>query len=600
MTTNTSLWRMFGFLKDHRRMIMAIVGVSLLVALLEGVVVGLMFPLIQGGMQMDVKQGSGFLHAFLDGRSVAARFQIIAILLLLAAVTKNAFVYLGSLLSSRLQMTVVKHFRLRCMEQLMKVGMNYLNNRKASDFQIIIDGYTDSVTGAIVLLVSTALPQLFTTLLLSIVLFFVSWKFTLVAAVLVVIASLMVHKLSKNILVASKISYESRQVFNRGLLDIINGMKLIRQFSRQDYAENKFRSNVETFNQAKYRSDKILFSVSPAFEAIGISMLALIVFFGAMLTAGDPGWVATLFTFVVVLSRLITPIKIVNHCRATIMEKIPVLKEIAGLLDEEGKEYVNNGDVAFKKLTQSIEFKEACFRYADHLPIVIKGLDFTIPKGKKTAIVGPSGSGKSTIIELLLRFYDPQSGSIRVDGVDLKELDIHAWRRSIGVVSQDVFLFNDTIHNNIAFARPDATRQQVEEAAKGAHAHEFITGIPLGYEAIIGERGVLLSGGQRQRLAIARAILSDPDILIFDEATSALDSQSERFVQEAIGELGKGKTTIAIAHRLSTVFDADHIIVIDHGALVESGTHQELLAHGGIYAKLVKLQELEQEIGSKG
>ncbi len=595
-----SVWRLFGFLKDHTRLIAGIILVSLAVALLEGVVVGLMFPLIQAGVK-QAPHGNypKFLDMFFNSGSIVQRLQITAVFLLIAAVMKNACVYAGSLLSSRLQMAVVRHFRMRCIQQLMRVGMNYFNYRKSSDFQIIIDGYTESVTGAIVTLTSSALPQFFITMLLSVVLFLVSWKFTLVAVILVVCASLLVHRLSRNILLASKIAYEGRQVFNRGLLDIINGMKLIRLFSRQEYAEHMFRKNVEVSNQAKYRSDKLLLCVAPAFEAIGIGMLALIVFFGAWVTAGEPGWVTALFMFVIVLSRLITPIKILNHTRATIIEKIPVLKEITGLLDDQGKEYVVNGTVPFIKLKSSIEFNNVSFSYAPHLPVVIKQMNFSIPQGAKTAIVGPSGSGKSTLIELLLRFYDPQQGVINVDGIDLKTLEIHDWRRAVGVVTQDVFLFNDTVRNNIAFAQPDATGAQVQEAAMKAYAHEFICDLPNGYDTMIGERGVLLSGGQRQRLAIARAILTGPQIMVFDEATAALDSQSEQYVQEAIGQLGKGKTVIVIAHRLSTVFDADKIIVVDRGQIVEFGTHQQLLVQGGLYAKLVKMQELAQEIEYK-
>lgn len=595
-----SIWKLFSFLKNHTRLIASIILVSVLVALLEGVVVGLMFPLIQAGVKFDADNNyPKYLWIFFHSASIAQRLQIIAVFLLIAAVMKNIFVYSGSLLSSRLQIAVVQHFRVRCIQQLMRVGMNYFNYRKSSDFQIIIDGYTESVTGSIVALTSSALPQFFITMMLSVVLFWVSWKFTLVAFFLVTCASFLVHRLSRSILLASKISYDGRLVFNRGLLDIINGMKLIRLFSRQEYAEGIFKKNVEVFNKAKYRADQILLCVAPSFEAIGIGMLALIIFLGAWVTAGEPGWVTVLFMFVVVLSRLITPIKILNHTRATIIEKIPVLKEITGLLDDQGKDYVVNGTVPFFQLRDSIEFKNVHFSYAPHLPVVIKNLSFKIPQGKKTAIVGPSGSGKSTLIELLLRFYDPQQGAIHVDGNDLRTLDTHDWRKAMGVVSQDVFLFNDTVRNNIAFAKPNAAESEIKGAAMKAHAHEFISELPNGYDTVIGERGVLVSGGQRQRLAIARAILIEPQIMVFDEATAALDSQSEHYVQEAIGQLGKGKTLIVIAHRLSTVFDADNIIVMDNGQMVESGTHQQLLAQGGLYAKLVKMQELAQEIENK-
>ena len=233
------------------------------------------------------------------------------------------------------------------------------------------------------------------------------------------------------------------------------------------------------------------------------------------------------------------------------------------------------------------------FGYNAGETIVLKNVSFRIPRGEKVGVAGASGAGKSTLSELLLRFYDPQEGQILVDGLDLKEFDIVSWRKKIGIVSQDVFLFNDSIRANISFGKPNASPDEIEEAARKAHAHEFIQEMPEGYDTLVGDRGVRLSGGQKQRIAIARAIILDPEILILDEATSALDTEAERIVQRALDDVASGRTVFTIAHRLSTIAHYDKILVMDSGQIVEQGRHEELLQKGGIYKRLVEMQDLK-------
>jgi subfamily B ATP-binding cassette protein MsbA len=243
----------------------------------------------------------------------------------------------------------------------------------------------------------------------------------------------------------------------------------------------------------------------------------------------------------------------------------------------------------FETVRDAIRFEDVSFSYATDAP-VLTDVSLTARRGTVTALVGPSGAGKTTLVDLVARFYDPTSGRITIDGVDLRDFSAKSLRSRMGVVTQETVLFHDTVRANVAYALPDSTQEAVERAARAANAHEFILQMPQGYDTVLGERGTRLSGGQRQRIAIARAILRDPPILIFDEATSALDSESERLVQEAIEHLLEGRTVFVIAHRLSTILNADQIIAMENGRIVESGTHDELLAEGGLYRKLYRLQ----------
>jgi len=281
-----------------------------------------------------------------------------------------------------------------------------------------------------------------------------------------------------------------------------------------------------------------------------------------------------------------------NQARVAIRGDSPSYREVFEFIDTCDKPYIASGKKKIEKFSDSIEFSNVSFKYSSREINALNNISFKIPCGAKVGIVGSSGSGKSTIIELLLRFYDLQKGKIAIDGVDLKDLDLYSWRSRVGVVTQDTFLFHDTIGANIAYSNPKATKREIEQAAEQAHAHDFIKQLPQGYDTLVGDRGVLLSGGQKQRIAIARAVLMNPDIFVFDEATSSLDTESEEIVQKALYEVSKGKTVIAIAHRLSTVYDSDTIIVLDEGRIIGQGKHKELINQGGIYSKLVQMQAM--------
>jgi ABC-type multidrug transport system fused ATPase/permease subunit len=479
-------------------------------------------------------------------------------------------------------------------EQIMKLSTRYFNSKRCSDFHVLVERTSSFAGGGIVFLLGTSTSALFTSFLLLSFVFLLSWKLALIAITMVAMISLLINRIHRRIVVIGRRMIDSTYACNRSLFDIINGIKLIHLFNNEDLMARKFEKTVDVFNDDEHKMDRTRGLLSPSFEALGFGLLALILLLGSLFSSqSGSSWLPLLLTFVVVLTRLINPAKLLNINLGTFFNMLPPLQELERFLDTSDKEYLRNGRIRFQGLQRSIEFRQVSFGYNPEEAIVFNDLSFVIPRGKKIGIVGSSGSGKSTIIELLFRFYDPQKGHILVDGTDLKELNLVSWRKHIGVVAQDTFLFHDTVRNNIAFASPGASQEQIELAAKRAYAHEFIKSLPKGYDTLIGERGVLLSGGERQRLAISRAILAEPEILVFDEATSSLDTESEKIVQAALDEISEGKTVIAIAHRLSTLANFDKIIVVDKGAIAEIGPHHELIQKGGLYKKFVQMQAMK-------
>jgi len=597
--------RILGYLGRHRLLVGALVCTSVFSALLEGVGMTLFFPILQGMSGSGATAGGlaipfpfDQVYAALGSFPLRERLQVVGVLLFAITLVKGMLIYTTVVVAARLQVRVVRHYRDDCAAQTMRVGMGFLNKQRTSDLLVVIDGYTESTAGAIVNLVGAALPQLFTMGWLLLLLVLLSWKLTVVSIALVAFASFVLTGLTRRIMDAGRALVATRYAFSRTLFDVIHGMKVIRLFNREQLMTERFVEADVKYNAARYRSTKLVGLIGPLFEVVGIGVLAAILVVGSLLVSHDSkAWLGILLTFMLILARLIVPVKQLNTVRAGVMEKLPTLYELDAFLSETGKEYLPSGTRSFERLEGAIEFRDVEFSYEPGTP-VMRGMSFRIPRGAKVGVVGPSGGGKSTIAELLLRFYDPQGGAVLVDGVDLREIEVESWRRRVGVVTQDTFLFNDTIRNNIAFADPEASDEAVERAARQAYAHDFISAMPSGYATTVGDRGVLISGGQRQRLAIARAILAEPEILVFDEATSALDTESEQIVQEALDAVAEGRTVVTIAHRLSTVADSDTILVVADGRVAEQGTHQELLALGGVYRRLVEMQDLEPSDGS--
>jgi len=416
-------------------------------------------------------------------------------------------------------------------------------------------------------------------------LFYLDWQLTLIALTIAPLISVLLQRVNRLFRRYSARIQNSMGDVTRVAKEAIEGHRVIRVFNAQDYEQRAFDVVNEQNRHSNMRLVGARASSGPIVQLIAAIGLAVVMYF-AILSHSMP--VADFLSFLAGLLLISAPLRRLMQVFGPLQQGIAAGASVFEVLDTPVEDA--GGSRPLARARGEVEYRDVHFKYVEEKGPVLRGISLRAPVGSTLAIVGKSGSGKSTLVSLFPRFYDPQEGSVVLDGVDVREYALPDLRRQVALVSQDVVLFNDTIRNNIAFSTADATPQAVEDAARAAYVLEFADELPQGLDTMVGDRGALLSGGQRQRIAIARAILKDAPVLILDEATSSLDTDSERRIQAALAQLARNRTTLVIAHRLSTVEQADHIVVLDDGAVVESGTHSELLAHGGLYAQLYRLQ----------
>jgi subfamily B ATP-binding cassette protein MsbA len=426
-----------------------------------------------------------------------------------------------------------------------------------------------------------------TIIVLLFVAFYRRWDLALIAFTVLPSAFYGVQRLGKRLKKISKEAQKKISVITEFLSETFSGIKMIKIFGRESSLIDIFRNKNQDYYRELMRSTRVIEFTSLMMEIIGGLGIAFVLWYGGRLVIKDVISPGEFFSFLTAIFMIYTPAKRLAAANNGIQQSKAVIERLDELFKKE-KESEGKGDV--KPISSYIEFKNVSFKYQASKHYILDDINLTVKKGEIIAIVGRSGAGKTSLVDLIPRFYDPVSGAIYIDGVNITDVNLKSLRQQIGLVSQDVILFNDTVRANITFGNPDASEEDIIRAAKAAYAHDFILELPKGYETIIGERGVMISGGQRQRLSIARAILKNPPILILDEATSALDTESEMMVQKALDTLMENRTTFVIAHRLSTVQKAGRIIVLEKGRIAEMGTHDELLMHGGIYRKLYDLQ----------
>jgi ATP-binding cassette, subfamily B, bacterial MsbA len=534
-----------------------------------------------------------FLMLF-DGVPGPYRLAVMAVSVVALIILKNAANYGGALASNSLNRKLSASLRLEGLRLLLDVDMAYYSQTKVGD---LINHLNVEVsrTAVAVRTLAKIVIALVTILVFLVILLCVSWQLTLIATVALGLVALINQTAIRQAKVfGGELSEFSRNYSSR-IVEILSGIRLVKGTANEENEYNTISKLISDREVSEYRSQLLFAGIAPINEICSIIALISVAAVGRMLMAEQiEVFSSVLFTYLLVLFRMLPSIGQLNSSRSQLANVEPSVMVVSEFLRRDDKPFMVPGHRPYTQLRSGVHFQSLSFTYPRHHKQVLKGVNLYLKKGTTLALVGASGAGKSTLADLLPRFYDPTGGCIKIDDIDLKELDVTSFRRSLGIVSQDTFLFNATVRENLIYGRLHATDDEIKDAMYRANAHEFIETLPQGLETLIGDRGVLLSGGQRQRLAIARALLQDPDILILDEATSALDTISERLVQKAIDELSRDRTTLVIAHRLSTVQNADQIAVLDQGCVVETGTHTELLSKGGYYSQLCAIQFSEQ------
>ncbi len=530
------------------------------------------------------------LFAPFDG--LPEQYRLVALLaaVIITIGLKGLSGYAASLINVTLNKGVMNSIREESFRVLFEVDIDYFNRNKIGDISRQINTESNRTTSAILNYIRLS-NIVFTISVYTSILVAISWQLTLIsiflASFITLISQIFVRK-SKEL--GKKVT-ETNKNYSVHFFEMLHGIRLIRAVASEKREFKKIMEMVYEQEQAAFDSQKVSAAIGPVNEMSSIVVVISIILLARLIMADSLDGLSTiLLIYLAALFRMLPFIGQINSVRTALANSSASVEVTYDLLRRDNKSFMEQGENIYESINESVFFDGITFFYPGHDHPVIKDVTLTLPKGKTLALVGSSGSGKSTLINLLSRFYEPTEGNVYIDGVNLRQFQLSTFRRRLGLVSQDTFLFNDTVWNNIAYARPEASDNDIIQAAKRANAYGFIEQLPQGWQTQIGDRGVMLSGGQRQRLAIARALVQDPDILLLDEATSALDTVSERLVQEAIDDLSQDRTTLVVAHRLSTVRNADQIAVMSKGRVVEVGTHEELLLKEGEYAKLWTMQ----------
>ncbi len=515
--------------------------------------------------------------------------------IVLSALLGNLFRYLSQRTMENLRVHTLLNFRRAVFNNVMNLHLGYFSNERkgniiskiASDVQVV----QYSVTGTL----QVVFKEPLTLIAYLAWLFAISPTLTLYSLLIIPLSAFVIARIVKRLKQQAIASQQTYGTMISYLDEALSGIKIIKAFNATEFIKNRFDKENTKYSSITRSMARRQQLASPVSEFFGVSMVAGIVLYGGHLVLNNtsPLTAAAFITYVALFSQIMRPAKAISDSFSNIHSGIAAGERVLSLIDEKPLIVDAPDAIAITSFNDSIEFKQVSFAYQDK--IVLSDINLTVPKGKTVALVGPSGGGKSTLMDLMPRFIEPQSGEILIDGQNIKQLKVDSVRSLMGIVNQESILFNDSIFNNIAFGKTNATPEQVEAAAHIANAHNFISETENGYQTNIGDRGTKLSGGQRQRICIARAVLNNPPIMLLDEATSALDTESEKLVQDALNNLMKNRTSLIIAHRLSTIQNADIIIVLENGKIVEQGDHQQLINNKGLYHRLIEMQTFNND-----
>jgi subfamily B ATP-binding cassette protein MsbA len=526
----------------------------------------------------------------LSAGSPEAALRNVVLVLVAALVLKNALAYVASVSSVVIQENVVRDLRVRLFAHLQTLPLGFFQRTRGGQLLSRVINDTDQVKTAVTAALASLLQNVSLILVYVAILVGLSWRLTLVALVCAPLLVLIVRPVVGKVRRRSREQADQRGELTSLVSELVGSIKLVRAYVAETFETDRFRKLADRNRKGVVRAQRYALLTSPVSEVFAGAVIVVIFAVGTRLALGQAAALRpeVLIAFLAVALRLMSPVKSVANFPTAMAGALAAADRVFEVLDlapEEG----DRPDEQPARFEQRIEYRGVSFSYNGQAP-VLEGVDFEVRRGQVVAVVGPSGAGKTTLVDLLPRFYEPTRGAILMDGVPIAQFTRTSLRGLMGIVSQETILLNDTVLANIAYGRSDFTLAQVQAAARAANAHDFVSQLPDGYQTLLGERGTRLSGGERQRIAIARALLRDPPILILDEATSALDMESERLVQEAIDRLMARRTTFVIAHRLATVQHADLIVVLAEGRIVERGTHAALYAAGGLYRRLHDMQ----------
>jgi subfamily B ATP-binding cassette protein MsbA len=589
------LRRLLRYIKPHWQIFALATFAMFLVGVFEIATGALIVPIFDQAQGVGSRTETLFgLQRVIPDSGVNA-WTTISILLLLFTLAKGVAAYLSTVWMARIgQSTVYK---------LRQDLYSHLLNQSASFFERHRTNYLVSrlVSSAAAIEISVAntlrdmLREGFTLIAFLAASFYYSWRLTLASLAIAPIVAVLTARFGTALRNLSRESFEGNKELTDTAQEALSNQTIVKAYRAEAHESSRFAEVAKRIVRANMRTAKISGFAPPVIEMIGVVFVVFLLFFVQREIVSGRMNAAQFLTFLFFLFRSYDPMRKLSRLQNSMEQALAAAHHVWEIMDEHAELPEKKNATQLRPLADAIEFRDVSFGYANEERSVLRGVSLKIPAGSMVALVGESGGGKSTLTKLLPRFHDPVSGGVFWDGIDLREASISSLRGQIALVTQETVLFNDTVRHNIGYGKLDATQAEIEEAARVAFAHDFIMELPHKYETIVGERGIFLSGGQRQRLAIARSLLVDAPVLILDEATSALDAESERFVQKAIANLVRNRTTIVIAHRLATIRRADTIVVMEGGRIIEIGRHSELLAKGGQYRRLYELQFADEE-----
>ena len=591
--------RLYRFLRPQQAKLVAVIVLNTLAAAADAFSFALLIPFFnalfgkENFLPMNNTLGrvlNVVIGKLLNDSDKMGSLRNVMIIVLVAIVVKNVFVWLAGQVAAQLQEYVARDLRNALYAHLLRLPLGWFTRNKVG--QIISRMVADVGNAKVVVteLITRSMFSIVSVIVSLVAMFLASWQLTLMSFV---VAPLTIGAIQP---VLRKLRKGHRRLGNEQgeitslVQETVSGIRLVKSSGAEQREEERFVNRSTQFAQGYVKISRLALLSQPITETLGTFTAVALLWYGARLVLVDKTMDGgVLLSFLLYVVRLLQPLKQLSQIQPAAQQSLAAADRIFEVFDATTETTTDRGTITNPQFARDVQFDNVTFAY-DTDGAALSNVSFSANKGQVIALVGPSGAGKSTLVDLIPRFIEPTSGRILLDGVNLRDIKLDALRSLTGIVSQDTVLFNDTVRANVAFGRRDATQEQLNSAAAAANALEFIEKLPDGWNTNLGERGTRLSGGQRQRLAIARALLSDPPVLILDEATSALDAESERLVQEAIDRLFLNRTVFVIAHRLATIQHADKILVFEHGKIVEEGTHTDLLALSGVYARLHALQ----------